>query len=103
MTAYELTKTDYTGKVKPQTYQANTLAFLLISNNSKDLRAQPEYKEAEDIYYEVTGSCNMQEAKHWLNYFQANAIAYGIATQDKKWGYYFLAAYDMSERLTGRA
>jgi len=102
MTAYEFTKfeSDYTSKVRAQTYQANTLAFLLIqSNPKKDLRKQPEYKEADFIYFERTSGCNRQEAIDWLTYWQANAIAYGLATGDRKWGYFFLAAYDMLEEL----
>ena len=102
MTAYEFTRfeADYTSKVKAATYQANTLAFLLIqSNPNKDLREQPEYKEADFMFFECTSSCNKQEALHWLDYWQANAIAYGIATGDSKWGYFFLAAYDMAEEL----
>lgn len=100
MTAYDFIKTDYTKKAKHQTYQANTLAFLLIqSNPGKDLREQPEYKEAEDAFYDSTMSCNREEAINWMSYYQSNAIAYGLATNDTRWGYYFLAAFDIQQRL----
>lgn len=99
-TAYNFIKTDYTSKVKHQTYDANTLAFLLIqSNPGKNLRKQPEYEEAEDALYESTQSCSPEEAINWMRYYQSNAIAYGLATGDTKWGYFFLAACDILDGL----
>lgn len=102
MTGYEFTRfeADYTSKVKAQSFQANTLAFQIkYSNPDKDLRKQPEYLDAEGAFLDCTMSCTKAEALKWLTYWQANAIAYGIATQDRKWGYFFLAAYDIAEEL----
>ena len=98
MTAYEFTRfeADYTSKVRARTYDANMLASLLIqSNPGKNLREQPEYKDAEDMFYETTQSCNRDEAIGWLSYYRANAIAYGLATGDRAWGYFYLAAHDI--------
>lgn len=102
MTAYEFTKftPTFTCDAKARTYDTNMLASLLVKRNpNKDLRSQRCYKEAEDIYYELTMSCNKGEALAWLRYWMSNAIAYGLATNDTKWGYYFLAAYDIQNRL----
>lgn len=102
MTAYEFTRfeSDYTSKAKAGFYDANIIASLLEQRNSgKDLRKQPEYKEADFVYFELTGSCDRQEAMSWMKYWMANAIAYGIQTGDTKWGYFFLAAYDLMQEL----
>lgn len=105
MTAYEFTRFEptFTYADRARVYDANMLASLLVQRNpSKDLRTQREYREAEDIYYELTMSCDRGEALAWLRYWMANAIAYGLTTKDTKWGYFFLAAYDIQSRLARR-
>ena len=102
MTAYEFTRfeADYTSKVRAREYDADMLASLLIQRNpNKNLREQKEYKDADFMFFEVIQSCDRQEARGWLQYFMANAIAYGLSTHDTDWGYFFLVAYDMLKEL----
>lgn len=104
MTAYEFIKLKVSNNSPRQAemYDANVLERLLVYRNSgKDLRKQREYKEAEDAFYDCTMSCDRDEAKECMAYFMGKAIAYGLQTQDTKWGYFFLAAFDIHKRLIG--
>ena len=109
MNVYEFTRfeADYTSKVKAQGYDLGTIEFLIRYNNpDRNFEEEAEYKEARDVFLDVTMSCNEAEAVQWMEYFVVNAIAYGIATKSRDWMPKFLAANDLytyllSQRCTG--
>ena len=102
MTVYEFIKEEPNEIMldKAEIYDVDYLERLLVrTNQHKDLREQDEYKKAQDIYIELTMSCDRGEAVGWMRYWMAKAIAYGLETKDKRWGYFFLAAYDLRREL----
>ena len=104
MNGYEFTRfeADFTTKVKAKAYDAGTVAFKIECNNKgKDLRADADYADAQSWFIDSTMSCDKQEAITWMEYYMANAIAYGIQTKNLDWRTKFLAAYDMFIELTG--
>lgn len=103
MTAYQFTKyqNDRTHLLKAKGYDIDTVAFMIDYNNpgKNYFRDTAEYEDAKDVFYEVTSSCDKDEAIHWMQYFMLNAIAYGY-TKDLNWRTYFMAAYDIFISLT---
>ena len=102
MTAYEFTRinVDFTSKVKAKDYDPNAVALKLnLSNPDKNLRVQPKYIEAKNMFIDCTMSCDYNEAAGWMRYWMEDAIAYGICTKDRAWAYFFLAAYDIHNAL----
>ena len=102
MTAYEFTRfeSDFTSKMKAQAYDADTVKFQIeYAHKTSDIRGEAEYSDAENVFTELTMSCNMNEAIRWMQYWMANAIAYGIQTKNRDWQHKFLAAYDIFNRL----
>ena len=103
MTGYEFTRfeADYTSRVKAQVYDARMVAFQITYNNKGyDFRQDSDYEDAKDWFIETTMSCNEGEAIRWMEYYMANAIAYGIQTKARDWRTKFLAAYDLFNSLT---
>lgn len=104
MTAYEFIKARVkrNNLVYSDWYRPSHLEKVLIdSNKGKDLRRQREYHDAQDAFIDVTMSCDLEEAIGSLEFFREKAVAYGLETKDKNWGYFFLAAYDLERRLRG--
>lgn len=103
LNGYEFTRfeADYTSKVKAETYDASTLAWKILYSFPGDYKENADYKDAKFWLYEVTMSCNGDEAVKWMKYFMLNAIAYGIQTKNLDWKTKFLAAYDIFVELTG--
>lgn len=102
MTAYEFinARIKRNSLVYSDWYKPSHLEKILIdSNKGKDLRKQREYQDAQDMFIDVTMSCDMEEAIGSLEFFREKAVAYGLETKDKNWGYFFLAAYDLEKRL----
>lgn len=102
MTGYEFTRfeSDFTSKQKASSYDAGTVAFQIKqSNPGVDFKNDPDYKDAKDWFIETTMSCDRDEAINWMNYYMANAIAYGIQTKNLDWRTKFLAAYDIQKTL----
>lgn len=98
MNAYEFTRfeADFTAKEKAKGYDLGTIEFLIQYNNPKrDFRSEAEYKEAYDMFIELTMSCNEKEAISWAKYWVMNSIAYGNQTKDRKWMVFFMAANDL--------
>lgn len=98
MNAYEFTRfeADFTAKEKAKSYDLGTIEFLIGYNNpNRNFREEPEYKEAYDMFIELTMSCSYNEAVSWAKYWTMNAIAYGNQTKDRKWMVFFLAANDL--------
>ena len=105
MTGYEFVKLEMSrsNMRKAELYDARELENLLVRmNKNKDLREQKEYKDAEDAFIDCTMSCERSEAIGWMRYWMGKAIAYGLETKDKRWGYFFLAAYDLRRELAKR-
>jgi hypothetical protein len=103
MTAYEFTKpqADFTSKVKKQSFEASVITLQIeLAHKERNPREDNHYIECKSIFYDVTDSCNKQEATNWMTYFMSNAIAYGIVTHARDWQYKFLAAYDIFNQLT---
>lgn len=102
MSAYEFTRfeSDFTARERVKHYDARTVAFL-IEYNSKahNLREDKEYKDAKNVFIELTMSCNLNEAINWMRYWIANAMAYGNQTRNMDWRHKFLAAYDLLNHL----
>lgn len=110
MNAYEFTRfeSDFTSKVKAPAYDARIVAMMAarsFEKNCKDYKQDPDYIEARHVFIDTTMSCNQREAVQWLQYYMANAIAYGIQTKNLDWKTKFLAAWDlyrqMPSKLTG--
>ena len=104
MTGYEFTRyeADFTSKTKAQAYDAATVAHMIAYNNpTADFRNDDDYIDAEHWFMETTMSCDKDEAINWMEYYMANAIAYGIQTKNRDWRTKFLAAYDLFNSLTG--
>lgn len=102
LSAYEFTRfeADFTAKEVARKYDLGTIAFMIAySNPNRNLREEREYKEASDIFYELTMSCTYEEAVKWAAYWTANAIAYGNQTKCSDWMHKFLAANDLYEYL----
>ena len=102
LTAYEFTRfdADFTAKEKTQYYDMDTVEFL-IRHYSKgvDLRSTPDYEDCKDTFIELTMSGDLDEAKGWMQYWMANAMAYGNQTRNLDWRTKFLAAYDIYKGL----
>lgn len=58
-----------------------------------------EYKKAEDMYYELTMSCNKDEAMTWMKTWMLWARAYWYDTLNADWMSKFLAAFDIYMHL----
>lgn len=102
MTGYEFIKVKINRRnlERAEMYDANELEKLLIRmNKNKDLREQRDYKDAQDAFIDCTMSCDRGEAIGWMRAWIGKAIAYGLETKDTKWGYFFLAAYDLRREL----
>lgn len=102
MTAYDFIRLepDRNNLRKADLYDAGILEEILVGTNyNKNLREQKEYKQAEGAFIDCTMSCDRDEAIGWMRYWMGKAIAYGLATKDKNWGYFFLAAYDLRRHL----
>ena len=104
MDIVEFIKTNYTPifqekNIKLLDFRAyyNTIA---ARNNLAGVRTRSDYQGIQNLYYDVTMSCNPSERTMWIEHFMLNAIAYGFKTLDKCWILYFLAAWDMNN--TGR-
>ena len=98
MNAYEFTRfdADFTAKAKAGAYDIRTLAFLIdYHDKEKALRQSGDYADCKETFIELTMSCTEEEAKRWMEYWMANAIAYGLETQNRDWRTKFLAAYDI--------
>ena len=64
------------------------------------LRKSEEYLEAQDLFYELTMSCTVQEAMFWLKQWMYKARAYaGTKLDMKTWEAYYLAAFDIWHKL----
>lgn len=103
MNGYEFTRIDldFTASMKARAYDVNTVAFQIEYNNPcVDFRQDADYKDAEHWFIETTMSCDQDEAINWMQYYMANAIAYGIQTKSLDWRTKFLAAYDLFNSLT---
>lgn len=102
MTGYEFTKfeSNYTCRVKAAKYEASVVAMKCKDAfKGLDYTAHPDYKDAQNWFYETTMSCNNEEVKRWMEYYMCNAIAYGIETKNLDWRTKFLAAYDIFSDL----
>jgi len=104
MTAYEFirARVKRIAEINDYSYRPENLERILVKvadSNGKDLRRQREYREAIDAFVDITMSCDLGEAIGTLGYFREKAVAYGVQTKDKNWGYFFLAAYDLERRL----
>ena len=104
MTGYEFTRidNDFTSKVpRAQYYDARTLVFKIEYNahGLEPLRTSEDYKDAKEWFVDTTMSCTLEEAKNWMEYYMANAIAYGVVTKNLDWRTKFLAAYDLYDEL----
>lgn len=102
MTGYEFIKfrPSQGYRNKAELYDADELKdLLLMRNKEKDLRDQRDYKDAQGAFIDCTMSCDREEAIGWMRFWMGKAIAYGLQTHDKKWGYFFLAAYDLRSEL----
>lgn len=102
MTAYEFIKNDVSviDRKKVDLYDADMLVSILEKVNSgKNLREQKEYRDAWDSFIDCTMSCDRGEAIGWMRYWMGKAIAYGLETKRREWGYFFLAAYDLRRDL----
>lgn len=102
MTGYEFTRfeADFTSQMKAQYYDTKTVAFQILHNEKNvDLRKTDDYQDAKEWFIETTMSCDEAEAMQWMNYYMANAIAYGIQTKHLDWRTKFLAAYDIANGL----
>jgi len=103
MNAYEFTRfeANFMIKQKAQSYEASVVAYQIEYNNPGiDFRTDADYIDAKDWFIETTMSCDKKEAINWMQYYMANAIAYGIETKNLDWRTKFLAAYDLFNSLT---
>lgn len=74
-------------------YDVDTIELQITYNNPNwDYKQDEDYLECKDVFMDVTGSCNTEEALKWMEYFMAKAIAYGIQKKDLSWRTKFLAA-----------
>ena len=58
-----------------------------------------EYTMVEDMYYELTMSCNKDEAMAWMKTWMLWARAYWYDTLNEDWKSKFLAAFDIYMQL----
>lgn len=102
MNGYEFTRfeADFTAKVKAQHYDVVEVQRSIVARANTDLRKTADYDDAKDWFIDTTMSCTQREAISWMNYYMANAIAYGIQTKNLDWRTKFLAAYDLFIELT---
>lgn len=102
MNAYEFTRfeADFTNTLKAKSYNITDMAKkIYATSGGRDFRKDSHYKECEDMYVELTMSCDKKEAIGWMQYWMVNAIAYGIQTKNLDWKCKFLAAYDLYNSL----
>ena len=102
LSAYEFTRfdADFTAKEKTQYYDLRAVEFLIeYRAKGVDLRKTDDYKECKDTFIELTMSGDLEEAISWMEYWMANAMAYGNQTRNLDWRTKFLAAYDIHEGL----
>ena len=99
MTAYEFTRfeADRTYLLKAKGYDIDVIAMKIdLANLSRNcFRDTVEYANAQDVFYDLTMSCNDKEALRWLGHWMLNAIAYASQTKDLDWRIFFIAAYDI--------
>lgn len=103
MNGYEFTRfeADFTAKRKAGSYNIDEVASKIKNSNPDvDFRNTEDYKDAKYWFIETTMSCDEEEAINWMNYYMANAIAYGLETKNLDWRTKFLAAYDLFNSLT---
>ena len=106
MNAYEFTRfeADKVNTLKAKGYDIDTVAYLIDYNNPDKnyFRDTKEYQEAQDVFYELTMSCNLKERIGWMKRWMLNAIAYGFS-KDLNWRAFFMAAYDIHSNLITEA
>lgn len=100
MNAYEFTRVenDFTRRMDTSDVNIHWAAQKAIASfeqDCKDYKQDPDYIEARHMFIDTTMSCNQREAVQWLEYYMANAIAYGVTTKNLDWKTKFLAAYDL--------
>lgn len=103
MTAYEFTRpgVDFTNYANPQ-YDVGIVEWCIEHNNpGRDFTQEPAYKEADNIFFEITSSCTKTEAMNWLKFYMVSAIGYGVKTKNSDWMHKFLAARDLYEEIRG--
>lgn len=103
MTAYEFANLRYSKQqvesVKSKYSSPSDIAEEIERNMKINLRVQPKYEEAKDMFIELTMSCNTIEAKRWMTYWMLSAKVYGDLENDLDWRYFYLAAYDIYVEL----
>ena len=100
MNAYEFTRieNDFTRRMDTSDVNIHWAAQKAIASfeqAEQNYTADPDYIEARHVFIDTTMSCNQLEAVKWLEYYMANAIAYGVTTKNLDWKTKFLAAYDL--------
>lgn len=102
MTAYEFTKLNYSKeelkKTASMSLEPRMVAKNILSRMKVNLRESQVYKNAMDIFIELTMSCSAQEANSWLKHWMLVAVTYGMKTKDLDWRCYFLAAWDITQK-----
>ena len=102
MTAYEFINYDAGYEYRQKALQCcmqRVYQLILINNPGRDFTTELEYKDAENIFYDVTGSCDKGEACDWLMDFMVQAVAYGFETKNLDWQHKFLAAHNILKNL----
>lgn len=102
MTAYEFTRmeSDFTKKVRIDHIDRFKVDDWM-DERVESLRSTKEYRDACNIFMEITMSCDTEERIGWMNYFMNNAVAYGIFSKDTNWVYFYSAAYEIKRCLIG--
>jgi len=105
MNAYEFTRMDidFQSRIKAQAYEAKVLEMTIKARHDYDIREDEEYKDAHDTFIELTMSCTKEEAIWWMKKWMADAIAYGLESQECDWQHKFLAALDIFNSLTEKS
>lgn len=80
-------------------FDADTIAWMILDRSQIYLRGTDEYKEAKDVFIELTTSCTTKEAMHWMKSWMFKAIEYGSDTKELNWRQFYLAAYDIHNDL----
>ena len=102
MTAYEFTKFNVTFPYRQKALQCNmdrVYQLININNPGRDFTKDPEYKDAHNIFIDLTMSCDRGEAMNWMMEWVVDAVAYGFQTGNTDWQHKFLAARDILNSL----
>lgn len=101
MDTNQFMRRDYTKALHSEIFRSDFYAREINrANEGKDLSTREEYQEVREAYIKDLSGRRRDDRLISLEFYMANAVAYGRTTKDRNWVFYFLPAYDLLVQCT---